>query len=255
MDDLETRFTSDLVNTLLITDANGGSEAVFWEAMRVLQQRASRDVFEAAQALCLSECDLEQGIGCSILSQLGSPELPFGQQSFPLVVSVLIKTSDIDTLASAISALGWLGDLRGADFVLPYLNHEEWVVRYWVTQSLTSLAKDARCIDGLIHMTTDPAVEVRDWATFGLGTMINADTPAIRAALVARLEDEDLTVRGEALVGLAIRQDRRVIEPLLRDLEAGTYKHSSNDFARDALNELHDIEQYPQLAKWKSADA
>ena len=54
-------------------------------------------------------------VGCGILSQLGCPERPFASESFPLVASVIRRTENLDTLANALCALGWLGDIRGVN--------------------------------------------------------------------------------------------------------------------------------------------
>jgi HEAT repeat protein len=248
------RSTNDLVQILLTNrdeDAEVGSESTYWNAMASLHKRGTREVFEAARSLCESVCALEQRIGCGILAQLGY-ERQFAEESFPLVASVLQKTDNLVTLANAICALGWLSDPRGVDLVVPYLDHADDDIRYWVTFALTFLDQDQRSIDGLIRLSSDSSVKVRDWATFGLGSQTDQDTPAIREALVARLGDADVVVRGEALVGLAMRQDERVVDPLLRALEAGTYKNNANDYAADALDELIDIHKYPSLQIWKA---
>ncbi|HEY7326234.1 MAG TPA: HEAT repeat domain-containing protein [Gemmataceae bacterium] len=248
---LDQRPTAELVNLLLINRDEDEAESVYWSAMRVLHLRGTLEVFEAARSLCLSSCSLEQRIGCGILAQLGSPEESFASASFLLVVSVIRRTDDLDTLANGLCALGWLADLRGVDVVLHYIGHADSDIRYWVTHALTAMNEDERCIEGLIRLSTDPDADVRDWATFGLGSQTEQDTPAIREALVARLPDADEIVRGEALVGLAKRQDERVIEPLLQALESETYKCTPNDYATEALSELRDIEKHPRLSKWK----
>jgi HEAT repeat protein len=217
------RLTRDLVNILLTNRDEDDADSAYWNAMRILHTRGTVDVFEAAKTLCESSCSLEQRIGCGILAQLGCPERPFGSASFPLVVSVVGKTNDVDTLANGLCALGWLEDPRGVDVVLLYLSHPDSDIRYWVTHALTALNEDQRSINGLIRLTNDSCVEVRDWATFGLGSQTEQDTPEIREALVARLVDTDAIVRGEALVGLAKRQDERVIGPLRQALESGNY--------------------------------
>jgi HEAT repeat protein len=63
-------------------------------------------------------------------------------------------------------------------------------------------------------------VIVRDWATFELGSIVTADTPEIRDALVARLNDTDDMTRHEAIVGLAERKERRML-PALQEALSG----------------------------------
>jgi hypothetical protein len=53
---------------------------------------------------------------------------------------------------------------------------------------------------------------VRDWACMGLGDQLrDLDSPELRAALVARLDDIDLDTRCQAMCGLALRRDPRVL--------------------------------------------
>lgn len=73
-------------------------------------------------------------------------------------------------------------------------------------------------VSALIELSADADEDVRNWATFGLGSMDSVDTPLLREALVRRLNDTNAEIRGEALVGLAQRKDPRVVEPLRREL-------------------------------------
>jgi HEAT repeat protein len=74
-------------------------------------------------------------------------------------------------------------------------------------------------IDGLVALAHDERASVRDWATFGLGTLSSATTPALIAALVERAADPDAQTRDEALAGLERRKgDGRVVEALAQAL-------------------------------------
>jgi hypothetical protein len=71
----------------------------------------------------------------------------------------------------------------------------------------------------LIAWSRDEEHEVRDWATYLLGSELDIDTPEVRRALRDRLEDEDFDTRCEALVGLARRRDEQAVKPVLRALQ------------------------------------
>ena len=64
----------------------------------------------------------------------------------------------------------------------------------------------------------DADEDVRDWATFGLGTLGTVDTPEIRDAFAKRLDDDSSDVVDEALAGLAQRRDKRALPFLLERL-------------------------------------
>jgi hypothetical protein len=55
----------------------------------------------------------------------------------------------------------------------------------------------------------DEVASVRDWATFGLGTLSKTDTASLRDALVEPLSDDDADMRKKAIRGLALRKDVR----------------------------------------------
>ena len=63
------------------------------------------------------------------------------------------------------------------------------------------------------------------------------DTPEIRAALSARVIDEDMVTRGEALRGLALRHDERALEPLIAELDVMCAKDADNRLGDDTLLE------------------
>ena len=85
-------------------------------------------------------------------------------------------------------------------------------------------------------------------ATFGVGTLVEADTPQTWDALYARAFDAHGDTRSEALVGLARRKDARVLEPLIRELDSD----SVGRLAVEAAEAIGDPRLYPALASLKS---
>jgi len=90
-----------------------------------------------------------------------------------------------------------------------------------------------RVLDVLIALMADEDETVRDWATFGIGTRTDADSPDIRAALMARLADGHADTRNEAFAGLARRGDYRIVESLSRELQSKEVSVLAVEAARD----------------------
>lgn len=98
--------------------------------------------------------------------------------------------------------------------------------RLWAAENL-ALAMDDDDPAGVaefLALSADPDVRVRDWATFALSHLVGQDGPGIRAALWARLEDEDENVRAYALHGLARRRDSRAWPLMIEAFESGVVK-------------------------------
>ncbi|WP_265520466.1 HEAT repeat domain-containing protein [Oerskovia flava] len=100
--------------------------------------------------------------------------------------------------------------------VIALLSHEKSGVRRRAVMMLPGLTHGdpptPEMVDATIRLTTDPKKRVRDYACFVLGRQFHeVDTPELRDALAARLDDVDRETRCEALVGLAYRRDPRAL--------------------------------------------
>ncbi len=77
-------------------------------------------------------------------------------------------------------------------------------------------------VSRLIELSTHDHLDVRSWALFSLGSAIEVDSVAIRDGLLAGLSEPDAECRGEAILGLALRGDVRVLDALRADLHDGS---------------------------------
>ncbi len=208
-------------------EAEDGSaeENLGLDALWRLRRLASREVFEAAKAACASPDVLRRRTGASVLGDLGAAQHSagplFGEERYQILAALLAEEMagrrDPILLREICFALGHLHDARAIPAVLTLRQHPDDCVRYSVVHAL-SRYDDERAIDGLIELSTDSDGIVRDWATFGLGSLISTDTPAIRAALHARLNDTDPYAQNEAIEGLIRRRDPCVIPTVAREL-------------------------------------
>jgi len=115
-------------------------------------------------------------------------------------------------------AAGHLDLLTPAELAA-YARHASNEVRFSSVHALMGKDDDVSTAS-LAALCGDADRDVRNWAVFALGQQTDADTPAIREAMLSRLGEEDAEIRGEALIGLARRGDTRVLEPLKRELAA-----------------------------------
>lgn len=180
------------------------------DAVRVLHWRGTKEVLQRATSLCGSECSQERRLGADILGQLGVPDRMFPQQCSRILFAMLDTEIDADVLQSIFIAFSHLSEPKVIGVAAKYAEHPDSDVRYAVVHALTGHEEQA-AINLLIQLSNDLEAYVRDWATFGLGTQVELDTSEIRNALAARLNDSDDNARGEAMIGLARRNDPRAI--------------------------------------------
>ncbi len=221
-------------------------EDAAWEAVTILHYRGSREVLDAARRLCASNSADERQLGANILGQLGMPDRIFPNECFETLAAMLAKETDPNVLECIGVAFGHLRDPRSIELLLPLKRHSNSDVRFGVVMGLTGQDRpDA--IEALIELSRDGEELVRTWATFALGTVSKMDTPEIREALFARIFDSHDESRGEGLVGLALRKDQRVIEPLISDFTSG----NAGRLTLEAAVAIGDSQLYPALVELK----
>jgi HEAT repeat protein len=243
------RATHEFV-TMALTEPD---ENAAWEAVVTLHFRGTREVFDAACSLCASECPQERTLGANIFGQLGVPNRSFPTESVQVLLELLQVETDQDVLDAVCIALGHIHDPSAISSLVQLKTHASAGVRYALVFALTGF-EDRLAIETLIEMSRDVDELVRDWATFGLGAQIDLDTPEIRAALLARVYDEDEVTRGEALVGLARRKDQRIIEPLIEELER-FHDSEYGNYSVEAAEEIADACLLPVLTRLRQSAA
>lgn len=215
-----------LVDRALSLEDAGGDDYVY--AVMELQGRGDAETFAAMARLCRSGTPAMQRLGLDVLGQLGfSAGRPFLEQSLPIALGLCLPGIPEPVMATAVRALGHLGDPRALGAVLALAAHDNAMMRFAVATALpwiTGDPPDRRAVDALIRLTRDADTDVRDWATFGIGSLLSVDDEAVREALVARLTDSDDDTAGEALVGLAVRQDERSVESVIARLQNERYR-------------------------------
>jgi HEAT repeat protein len=210
-----------------------------WEAVTALQKLGSRKVFEQAAAWCNSQEPMKRARGADILAQIGKtaehPSNSFPDETFNVVSDMLTQETEPLPLASAIHALGHFDDPRAVSLLVQYRSHPNTNVRFAVATALGHFANDSLGAPALIQLMADTDADVRDWATFGLGVLGRQDSPEIRDALAARLDDPCNDAREEAMIGLAKRRDLRVLSPLISSLEAAPVPDRAIEAASEML--------------------
>ncbi|MBK7975710.1 MAG: HEAT repeat domain-containing protein [Deltaproteobacteria bacterium] len=223
---------ADDIASALRAAADGDGETR-WDHVRALHRDGTVGALHAAVDLCESSLAEERRLGADILGQLGGSgdESPHRAHSAPILAG-LLHDPCADVVDAAVVALGHLAVEVDPSLLASLAAPPAAEVRCGVAWALPNIG-GAVTSPVLIQLSQDPDDDVRDWATFGLGSMIDDDSPQIRDALFARTSDAHDETRGESLVGLAIRHDTRVLDPLLRELRADSVSWLAVDAARE----------------------
>ena len=201
-----------LVATSLAADDESDA---YWDCVGELHKRGTREVFQRAAALCSASEPRSRQLGLDILAQLGNQERPFLEEVLRIAIQ-LADDSDAAVRESALSALGHQWDVRALPTLLQHQLDPDADVRFSVATSIPCVVSHSQpepsAVAALIAMMRDNDSDVRDWATFGIGSLLDVDGNEIREALTERLDDPDGDTAGEALVGLARRGDLGIVD-------------------------------------------
>ena len=185
----------------------------------------------------------DRAVGADVLAQLGWSDRTFLDETVKALIG-LLADEDANVVYCAAVGLGHRDDSRAVPHLVALANHVDSQVRFGVAFGLLG-QDDPAAISCLIHLVSDVDPKVRSWGVFGLGSQTDADTPELREALLRALDDPDLEVRGEALVGLACRHDPRTKDALLAEWQGDVISALS----LEAAQELRDPALLPSLTE------
>ncbi len=158
---------------------------------------------------------------------LGSVALNHPQAADALAACLEAGPTDAEaTVRRAVGrAIGDLADLRLRPWLRRLVQDSDTEVR---TNAIAGLPRhlddpppDHPDVVLLVDLLGDPEVAVRDWAAFALGTPLEVDSPAIRAALRSLLSEpdsDDNYPAAEAALGLPRRGDQSALHEVARRL-------------------------------------
>lgn len=135
------------------------------------------------------------------------------------VVQFSSRDQPEDVRFEALSATGFVWDDAAFQSIYGMINDPDPDVRYTIAFALRCDTQQS--FEALCHLSRDVESQVRDIATWQLGSMRERNCPRLRSALHLRLDDTDDDTRWEAILGLARRKDCSAIPAILKELESG----------------------------------
>lgn len=215
-------------------------------ALVVLKQSKKREVLEAAMKLTLSEIALEREL--AVLMLMRTPGLTFKDEAVAAITTMLTIETEDSVSAALAYAVRHLGIENCSEFLANVAQSQNASTRSAAAYGLGGRLDDDLAVKTLITLSQDSDDDIRDWATFGLYNGLEQQ-PAIRddirEALFANINDAHLLTRYEAIQGLAICKDPRVIMPLIAALELDEVWNS----ALEAAIAIAHPALYPSLLK------
>jgi HEAT repeat protein len=225
---------------------NDSDDPRYWDSVAVLHGRFDEILWEQVRPWTDSPDATLRATAADVLGQVHHSCPPLQAPVARLLIAKAESEPEPNVLSSLAAALGHNGSPERLSALVNLADHPDANVRHAVASSLGGIDAPA-AVAALLKLSEDPDVDVRDWATFGLGSMTEFDTPQLRQALLARTEDSDEETRGESIVGLARRRDVRVVAVIEREL-------CRPDAANLVVDAAHEFPQPSFLAGLKRLD-
>lgn len=199
-----------------------GDPDLYWELVSALHDRPPAEVWALMAPLADSDDVRLQQLVPDVLRLLGREAQPLATETLALFAKMLaVPNPPAELIASIGNACVDFHDSQVVTMLAPFATHPDETVREAVLHALRR-SSHPEAIAALIKLSQDEVDELREWATFALGSQLPLVHGAeVREALAARLTDRHEATRDEAVIGLGLRGDARAVGPLRSQLERG----------------------------------
>lgn len=235
-------WTSEKIFDRLV---NNKSEKTYWNNISELRKRANEDVFNKAYEFAKSQIDKKKIIGIDVLAQLGFDPRFRQKETIKLYFELLEEKQNDDVLFSLFFGISHNNEKLINNQVLQLIkfkNSKNNNVRYSLVSAISGV-NNPKAIGTLIELSEDNFSSIRNWATFGIGTLCEQNNDLIVKALWKRIKDKHQETKLEAIVGLAKRNQVAVKEQIIEELKNGEY----GALLFDAIETLKDKDFIPYL--------
>ncbi len=198
-----------------------------WTIIVDIQARANHETFKHCKKLCLSSSYKDRVLGIDILAQLGVYHRPFKEETVPIFIDLFKTEKSLTVLSALFIGCGHLvktDDHRFIPYLLKFIEHKSRNLRFGVVFGIMG-HEEHLAIKALIQLTEDIDDDVRNYATFALGSQVNSNNCQVIGALEKRLLDNNDEIVDEAILGLALRKKfLKITKPILSILKNGEPK-------------------------------
>ena len=235
-------WTNEKLFTRLL---NNKSDKTYWQNIGELRSRPNSEVFATSIKLTKSNKFNERIIGIDILAQLGISPRPFYKKTIKCFFSLLKNESNEKVLSSLLFAIGHNNENLNKSqvgLISSYKNHINVGVRQGLVFAIGGVSNPL-AVRTLIFLSDDKFSSIRNWATFGIGSLTEENSEVLRDALWERVKDAHQETKLEAILGLAKRKDSRVKEIIKKEIINGEF----GIVLLEAIDEFKDKQFLPLL--------
>lgn len=226
---------------------NNKSQKTSWNNISELRKRATEEIYDQAYKLANSEIDKNKIIGIDVLAQLGFDPRIGQKKTVDLYFKLLENRQSDEVLFTIFFGISHNNENLTKNQVfklIEFKNSENTDIRYSLVSALSGI-ENPKAIETLIELSEDRYSSIRNWSTFGIGTLYEKKNDRIINALWKRTKDKHQETKLEAIVGLANRNEIKVKELIIKEIKNGEY----GTLLFEAIETLKDKDFIPYLEK------
>jgi HEAT repeat protein len=226
---------------------NNRSQKTYWNNISELRKRATKDIYHQAFELAKSQSDKKIIIGIDVLAQLGFDPRIRQQKTINLYFDLLENNQNDKVLFALFFGISHNNEnltKKQVSKLIEFKDSKNNDVRYSLVSALSGI-ENQMALETLIELSEDKYSSIRNWATFGIGTLSEENNDRIINALWKRTKDKHQETKLEAIVGLANRNQVSVKENIIDELKNGEY----GSLLFEAIETLKDKDFVPYLER------